>query len=60
MFETAETIRGIAPLMPSRNPWIHQVEPTLAMHDIVQSYLDGKGLSYCVNLYHFMNDIERG
>ena len=59
MFNTAETVKGVAPLKPSFNPWFHEVAPTLAMHDIVQNYLDGKGLSYCVDLYHFMNDIER-
>jgi len=41
------------------HPWSNPVPTTLAMEDIVEDYLNHKGIDYCVDLHHFMNNVER-
>ena len=58
---TAETRSGVGPaVLPigEKVPWPDPPTPTLLMHDLVQVYLDAKGIDYCIELKFFMLDIE--
>lgn len=54
------TAPGSAPRLPTwaRSPWQNDVHVTLAMEDAVETYLNLKGIDYCIELKFFMLNIE--